>query len=88
MQDLFEFDYTLEMYKPKAKRRWGYYALPILHGDQLLGKIDAAADRANGELVVNAIHEDAPFAPDVTEGVRAELTDLARWLGLELVLPG
>jgi uncharacterized protein YcaQ len=87
MQDLFEFDYTLEMYKPKAKRRWGYYALPILHGDRLVGKLDAAADRANGELVVNAIHEDAPFSPAVADGVRAELEDLARWLDLELVLP-
>jgi hypothetical protein len=87
MQDLFEFDYTLEMYKPKAKRRWGYYALPILHGDRLVGKLDATADRANGELVVNAIHEDAPFTKAVAAGVRAELEALARWLDLELVLP-
>ena len=87
MQDLFEFDYTLEMYKPKAKRRWGYYALPILHGDRLVGKLDAKAEHAQGELVVNAIHEDAPFSPAVADGVRAELENLARWLGLALVLP-
>jgi uncharacterized protein YcaQ len=87
MQDLFEFDYTLEMYKPKATRRWGYYALPILHGDRLVGKLDAAADRANGELVVNAIHEDVPFTAQVAEGVRAELQDLAHWLDVELMLP-
>ena len=87
MQDLFEFDYTLEMYKPRSKRRWGYYALPILHGDRLVGKIDAAADHANGELVVNAIHEDVPFSPDISEGVSAELEGLARWLELELKLP-
>ncbi|MCU1579190.1 MAG: hypothetical protein JWP19_1394 [Rhodoglobus sp.] len=87
MQDLFEFDYALEMYKPKAKRRWGYYALPILHGDRLIGKVDAAADRGRGTLVVHAIHEDAPFAAEVTDAVRFELENLARWLRLGVELP-
>ena len=84
MTDLFEFDYQLEMYKPAAKRRWGYFALPILHGDRLVGKVDATADRKEGALVVNAVHEDAPFSPAVTAAVDVELDDLARCLGLEL----
>jgi hypothetical protein len=87
MTDLFEFDYTLEMFKPAAKRRWGYYALPILHGDRLVGKVDAAADRDAGVLKVNAIHEDSPFDADLHDAVRAELTALAEWLGLRLALP-
>ena len=82
--ELFDFDYTLEMYKPAAQRRWGYYALPILHGDQLVGKVDAVADRKSGLLRVNAIHEDARFTPAMTEAVQAELGSLADWLGLDL----
>ena len=70
------------MYKPAAKRRWGYFALPILHGDRLVGKLDAAADRKAGVLRVNAIHEDVPFDGEIREGVQAELEDLAAWLGL------
>src|SRR3954470_18274580 len=81
-EELFEFEYTLEMYKPAAKRRWGYFALPILHGDRLVGKLDAAADRKAGVLRVAAIHEDVPFDPDIREGVQAELEDLAAWLAL------
>ncbi len=83
-QELFGFEYFLEMYKPAAKRRWGYYALPILHGDRLVGKLDATADRRSGELRLDAVHEDVPFEPDVRDAVEAELADLARWLGLEV----
>ncbi|HET7759525.1 MAG TPA: crosslink repair DNA glycosylase YcaQ family protein [Gaiellaceae bacterium] len=83
--ELFDFEYTLEMYKPAAKRRWGYFALPILHGDRLVGKLDAAADRKAGVLRVNAIHEDVKFTRAISKGVDAELGDLAAWLGLELV---
>jgi uncharacterized protein YcaQ len=87
MTDLFEFEYSLEMYKPAAKRRWGYYALPILHGDRLIGKVDATADRERGELVVHAIHEDARFTPEAAARVRDELDALAGWLRLGLRLP-
>jgi uncharacterized protein len=81
---LFDFEYTLEMYKPAAQRRWGYFALPILHGDRLVGKLDAIADRKASVLRVNAIHEDVPFTRAIARGVAAELDDLAAWLGLEL----
>jgi uncharacterized protein YcaQ len=79
---LFEFDYQLEMYKPVAKRRWGYYALPILYGDRLVGKVDATADRAAGVLRVTAIHEDVPFTKTIAAAVRIELKHLASWLDL------
>jgi uncharacterized protein YcaQ len=83
--DLFEFEYTLEMYKPAAKRRWGYFALPVLHRDGLVGKVDAKADRKASVLRVHAVHEDVRFTRPVARAVRAELDDLAVWLGLEQV---
>jgi hypothetical protein len=84
-KELFDFEYTLEMYKPAAKRRWGYFALPVLHGDRLVGKVDAAADRKGSVLRVNAIHEDVKFSRATARVVAAELEDLASWLGLETV---
>ena len=80
--ELFDFEYTLEMYKPAAQRRWGYYALPILHHDRLVGKVDAVADRKASILRVNAIHEDVKFTKAIAKAVRAELDGLAEWLGL------
>ena len=82
-EELFDFEYTLEMYKPAAKRRWGYFALPILHGDRLVGKLDAPPTARPRVLRVNAIHEDVKFTRAIAKGVQAELEDLARWLGLE-----
>ena len=81
--ELFGFDYALEMYKPVSKRRWGYYALPILFGDRLVGKLDATADRAGGVLHVHAIHQDIPFSPTMAAEIDLEIDDLANWLGLE-----
>ena len=83
-QDLFGFEYQLEMYKPVAQRRWGYYALPILYGDQLVGKLDAKAEHKEGVLVVTAIHEDIPFTAQMSAEVGAEIADLAAWLRLDV----
>lgn len=87
MDEIFEFDYVLEMYKPADVRIWGYYALPILYGDRLVGKLDARAERADGVFRVAAIHRDVPFSKAMTAAVDREIGDLARWLDLELVLP-
>ncbi|MEV4344662.1 crosslink repair DNA glycosylase YcaQ family protein [Actinoplanes sp. NPDC049596] len=87
MLDLFEFDYALEMYKPAHARKWGYWAMPILRGDRLIGKLDATTDRRTNTFRVDAIHEDAPFTPATHTAVLRELRDLAAWLGLDLDLP-
>jgi uncharacterized protein len=84
MAEIFEFDYQLEMYKPAAKRRWGYWALPILYGDRLVGKLDVTAVRADGILRVDAVHEDGDWSPTMRSAVEDEIRSLAQWLGLEL----
>jgi hypothetical protein len=76
------------MYKPAAKRRWGYWALPVLHGDRLVGKLDATAVRDDGVLRVDAVHEDDAWPADVRDDVEEEIRSLAGWLGLEPVWGG
>jgi uncharacterized protein YcaQ len=87
MTELFEFDYQLEMFKPAAKRRWGYWALPVLHEDRLIGKLDATADRKAGVLRVDAIHQDVPFTKAMAAAVQHEIDDLASWLRLRHETP-
>jgi uncharacterized protein len=88
MAELFDYDYQLEMYKPVAKRRWGYWAMPILYGDRLVGKLDATAERDAGVLRVDAVHQDVPFTKAMSAAVQREINDLARWLQLELERSG
>jgi uncharacterized protein YcaQ len=84
-RDLFGFEYVLEMYKPKARRRWGFFALPVLHHDRLVGKVDASADHQGSRLQVHTIHQDVRFTRAIASAVHAELEALASWLELESV---
>jgi len=87
MEELFAFAYQLEMYKPAAKRQWGYWAMPVLDGDELVGKVDATADRDAGVLVVDAVHEDGDWSARRRVRVDAEIDALGEWLGLEVSRP-
>lgn len=80
--ELFGFDYQLEMYKPAAARRWGYWAMPVLHGDRLVGKVDATADRRGGVLHVDAVHRDGQWDQARVAAVEQEIEDLAGLLGM------
>ena len=86
-EELFGFEYQLEMYKPADKRRWGYFALPMLYGDKLVGKLDTIADRKAGVLRVNAVHEGVAFSRSISGAVNREIKELARWLELDLSHP-
>ena len=82
MVELFEFDYQLEMYKPAAQRRWGYWALPVLDGDELVGRIDCTTELDRGRLRVDAIHEDGHWSTDRRRRIGAEVKSLAAWMGV------
>jgi hypothetical protein len=75
---LFGFFYRLEMYVPKAKREYGYYVLPILRGDRLIGRIDPAFERKAGVLRVNSVHWESGVKP---VSLDKPLRDLARFVG-------
>lgn len=84
LQELFGFSYVLEQFKPKAERRYGYFAHPILIGDRFAGLLDAEHRAADGTLVVTAVHELDAWEPEEHDMVRHEISELADWLGAEV----
>ena len=82
---LWDFYYRIEIYVPAAKREYGYYVLPILHGDRLVGRLDPVHDKKAGVLRVNAVYAEPAAPADAWPAVRAALDDLATWVGAERV---
>jgi uncharacterized protein YcaQ len=80
---MFDFDYTLECYVPAAKRRYGYYVLPILHRGQLIGRLDAKAHRADGVFEIKALflQPGTAVAPRLVQALADTIRDTARWHG-------
>ena len=81
LAQLFGFDYRIECYTPAARRRYGYFALPILHAGQLVGRIDLKAERRAGQLLVRTLHlEPGGCAGEpLAVALAAALAGLARW---------
>ncbi len=79
---VWNFDYKIEIYVPPPKRKYGYYVLPLLHHDQLIGRLDPKLDRANGILKINAVFLEARAPRDLktARAVRAAIQELAQFL--------
>jgi uncharacterized protein YcaQ len=87
-EELFDFDYRLEIYVPRTQRRWGYYVLPVLQGDRFVARLDARREPetgTGGTLRVLAVYAEPGVTPASAGVVSKEVKGLARWLGLRKV---
>lgn len=82
---LFDFRFRLEIYVPKAKREFGYFVMPILHGDRLIGRIDPTFDRDTQTLRVNAVYAEPGAPASARPAVCRAIRELAAWRGARAV---
>lgn len=83
LREMFAFDYSIECYLPAAKRKYGYYVLPVLHRGRLIGRLDAKAHRAEGVFEVKAffLEEDVEPSPRMLDEVAEAIATTAAWHG-------
>lgn len=80
---MFGFHYRTEFYVPRSKRQYGYYVMPVLRGDRLIGRADIARDPAGGRLVVKALHAEDGAPDEAAAGIRAAAESLSAFVGAE-----
>ena len=89
LRDVWQFDYIWEVYVPEAKRRWGYYVLPILFGDRLVGRIEPRYDRTTRALRILGVWWETGFAPRKADGfvpaMKQALRAYSRFVGAKSV---
>lgn len=85
---LFNFDFTVEIYTPAHKRKYGYYVLPILFGDKLIGRIDPLLDRKRGQLQIKAVHAEKKATKDkeIANKLNDVIEQLSGFLGAKEVV--
>ena len=81
LKTLFGFDFRLECYLPASKRKFGYWLLPILHNDSIVGKMDVKADRKNKVLEIKSIflEDGVKVTEDLLDGLSGTIHDFANW---------
>jgi uncharacterized protein YcaQ len=82
---LFDFEYRIEIYTPASKRRYGYYSLPVLIDDDLVGRVDLKADRGGSRLLVQSAWWEHGRPADAAPRLAEQLELAARWQGLQSV---
>jgi uncharacterized protein YcaQ len=87
-EELFDFRFRLEIYVPKEHRRYGYYVLPILHGNRLIGRIDPLFVPGEALLRINAVHAEPDAPPAAGRAIGDSIRELAGWLGADAVAYG
>ncbi len=85
---VFGFDYNHEMFLPEHKRKFGYYVLPILWGDRLIGRIDPRLDKENEKLIINSVHAEPGATDDkeVASKIAEKIEQLGEFLGAKQVV--
>ena len=89
-EQLFNFHFRFEVYFPKAKRKYGCYVMPILHGDRFIGRIDPVMDRKKKRLTINAVYaqHDAPVTKETGQAVASIIRELGAFLGADEIAYG
>jgi uncharacterized protein YcaQ len=84
-REVFGFDYQIECYLPQAQRQFGYFCLPLLYRDRLVGRIDCKAHRASARLEIKSLHIEGKVDPDFPELMSAALRSFAAFNGCERI---
>jgi len=85
-EQLFGYRYRMEIYVPPHLRKLGYWAMPVLHGDRIVGSVDPRFERARGELVVNKVVLQPGAPRTAMRAIRGAVDELAEWLGAAKVV--
>lgn len=79
--DLFGFDYSIEIYVPESQRKYGYYILPVLHGDTFIARIDPVFKKDSKQLIINRVYAESENSAKLGNEVSRAVSDLAEFLG-------